>query len=90
MRVMECTWVPRVTPRKHRSLAGLETIYSKGGFSPVILLMALQMGESEIFFPCRLQLLVFQQSALAAVGWCSAGDGGESIRRRGVLKQYMP
>ena len=42
-------------------------MYSQGGFSPVILLMELQMGESEIFFPFQLQRLVFQQSVLVAV-----------------------
>ena len=90
MRVMECTCGPRVTPRKHKGLAGLETVYSKGAFSPVILSMGLQMGESEIFFPYQLQRLVFQQSVLVAVVWCSADGGGESIQRHGVLKQLMP
>ena len=88
--MVECTWAQRVTPRQHRSLAGLETMYSQGAFSPVILLMELQMGESEIFFPFQLQRLVFQQSVLVAVVWCSAGGGGESIRRHGVSKQWMP
>ena len=67
MRVVESTWVPRVIPRKHRGLTGRETMYSQGGFSPVILLMVLQMGENEIFFPCQLQRLVFRRSVLVAV-----------------------
>ena len=87
LRAVECTWAPRVSPTKHRGLAGLEMMYSKGGFSPANLLMELQMGESEIFFPYQLQRLVFQQSVQVAVVWYSAGGGGENIRRHGVSKQ---